>query len=287
MKTAILTTIALLAFAGNSILCRLALKEGLIDAAGFTSIRLLSGALMLMICLAVKNKQLPQYSEFKPSIRQFFGATMLFVYALCFSVAYLKLDTGSGALILFGFVQLTLLISSCLFEQRPKTQEVLGMLVAFSGLIYWLIPAWGTPSLLGFVLMAVAGVAWGMYTLVGRKSERPLLETSKNFMYCIPWVLLLNLIIFQPKYWTYEGIILAVISGAVTSGVGYAIWYAALPKLTSMKAAVLQLLVPIIAALGGWILVAEPISSRWLVSAALVLGGVFWVIKRNNKTNEL
>ena len=281
MKTVLLTSVALLAFAGNSVLCRLALGDELIDAAGFTSLRLLSGSLMLVVLVLIKTKGAPNFSLFKNSFRQFFVASMLFLYALCFSLAYLQLDTGSGALILFGFVQITLLFSSWYFEKSPKLQEVLGMILAFSGLIYWLIPAWGTPTLFGFLLMAIAGVAWGLYTFFGRMAKQPLFETSMNFIYCLPLVALLNLLVFQPQFWSLKGVVYAFISGTITSGIGYAVWYAVLPKLTSMNAAVLQLLVPVVAAFGGWLVVSETISSRWIVSAVMVLGGVFWVIQSN------
>lgn len=285
MKTTFLTAIAIAAFAANSVLCRLALEQNLIDAAGFTSIRLLAGALTLLALLFWHTRKAFNLGVLRPSKASFIGSCLLFVYAWFFSMAYLALDTGSGALILFGFVQLTLLLSSWFFERRPTLGELAGMVLAFSGLVYWLIPAWGTPSLLGFMMMAVAGVAWGFYTLVGRSADFPLRLTAVNFLYCMPLVLLLNLASFQPQLWSKSGVVLAIFSGAVTSGVGYAIWYAVLPKLTSIKAAVLQLLVPILAAIGGWVFAAEPISYRLLISTLLVLGGVFWVISSSQQEN--
>jgi drug/metabolite transporter (DMT)-like permease len=286
LKTAFLTLVALLAFAGNSVLCRLALDGGLMDAAGFTSVRLLAGAVALLLLLLIKSRQSNKSLSIKPTRRQLMGSSMLFLYAWCFSLAYLILDTGSGALILFGFVQLTLLGSSWWLNERPTLYEILGILLAFSGLVYWLIPAWGTPSLAGFLLMALAGVAWGVYTLVGRSAQMPLQETSKNFIYCLPLVLLLNLIDFQPQQWSSQGVFLAVISGALTSGLGYAIWYAVLPKLKALHAGVLQLLVPILAAFGGWVFAAEAINQRLIVSALMVLGGVFWALQNSRKTNQ-
>ena len=255
----------------------------MMDASGFTSVRLLAGALCLVLLMFIKPNKSDQVSAFKPTRRQLMGSSMLFLYAWCFSLAYLILDTGSGALILFGFVQLTLLCSSWWLNEKPTVHEILGLLVAFSGLLYWLIPVWGSPSLAGFVLMALAGVAWGVYTLVGRSALRPMQETSKNFIYCIPWVLLLNLFDFQPQQWSSQGVFLAVTSGALTSGLGYAIWYAVLPKLRALHAGVLQLLVPILAALGGWVFAAEAINQRLIVSALMVLGGVFWALQNSQK----
>ena len=160
MKTLVLTSFALLAFAGNSVLCRIALGEGKIDAAGFTSIRLLAGAITLLFLIS--SKQSGTFRQvIKPQIRQFKGAVLLFVYAIAFSYAYLQLDTGTGALILFGAVQLTLLFSSFVAGKRPSWLEWIGVILSFSGLVYLLLPAWGTPSLLGFVLMFISGLAWG------------------------------------------------------------------------------------------------------------------------------
>ena len=281
MKTTLLTVIALLAFAGNSVLCRMALGDGLIDAEGFTSVRLLAGAITLVILLLIGSNQARKISSLKPTRRQWVGSSMLFVYAFCFSLAYLILDTGSGALILFGFVQLTLLIGGWFFNQKPSVKELSGVLLAFFGLVYWLVPVWGTPSLGGFILMAVSGFAWGVYTLNGRTAKTPLRETTLNFIYCLPLVFLLNLWVFEPTNWTVQGLVLAVISGAVTSGIGYSVWYAVLPKMKATSAGVIQLMVPVIAAFGGWFFVQEAVSQRLLISSVMVLGGVFWVLYSN------
>ncbi|TDR23690.1 DMT family transporter [Marinicella litoralis] len=280
LKTLVFISLALMAFAGNSVLCRLALGGGLMDAAGFTVFRLLSGALTLMIiCLFLSHQTADGITSFfKPTGRQIKGALMLFSYALCFSYAYVLLDTGTGALILFAAVQLTLLLANFLAGKRFVFIEWLGVLLSFSGLIYLLLPAWGTPSLMGFVLMTCSGVAWGLYTLAGKGSEKPLLETTKNFIWCVPLAFLLSLLSFQPNVWTSHGLILAVISGALTSGVGYAIWYAVLPKLSLSQAGVLQLLVPVLAALGGVVFAAELLTIRLMLSAALVLGGIYLVL---------
>ncbi len=279
MKTVLYTGLALLAFAGNSVLCRLALGQGLMDVAGFTSVRLLAGAITLVLLLLfLQNKPPNTDSLFKPTRRSWFGALLLFAYALFFSYAYVLLETGSGALILFGAVQLTILLTSFFKGQRPGALEWLGVLLAFTGLIYLMIPAWGTPTLLGFVLMSLSGMAWGFYTIAGQGSVSALADTTKNFLYALPLVLVLCLVVFQPHLWTTKGVWLAVISGAVTSGLGYAIWYAVLPELRSTQAGVVQLLVPIIAAIGGVWLVGEAMTSRLIIASLLVLGGVYMVM---------
>lgn len=279
MKITLYTFLALLAFAGNSILCRLALGGGLIDAAGFTTVRLFSGAITLAVLWVISSRQ--QYALkplFKFEYRQSIGAVLLFTYAICFSYAYVILDTGSGALVLFGTVQLTLLLAGFIRGKKPAWLEWFGVLLSFFGLVYLLYPAWGTPSLLGFALMTVSGMAWGFYTLAGKGSKSPLLETSRNFIGCIPLIIVFGLFTFKPTLWTSSGLILAVISGAVTSGVGYAIWYAVLPKLSTPQAGVLQLLVPILAALGGVVFAGEILTNRLIWSAVWVLGGVYLVI---------
>lgn len=279
MKKILLTSLALLAFAGNSVLCRLALGEGLIDAAGFTTVRLLSGALTLMLLMVFFDKQsATSVKAFQPSGRSWLGALLLFVYAIGFSYAYVILETGMGALILFGAVQLTLLLASFFSGQRPGWWEWLGVLLAFSGLIYLMLPAWGSPNLLGFVLMTFSGLAWGLYTLAGQGSVLPLQETTKNFIYSVPWVVLLCLISFQPNLWISNGLWLAITSGALTSGVGYAIWYAVLPELKTSQAGVVQLLVPIIAAIGGVVFAGEALTVRLIVASLMVLGGVYVVM---------
>lgn len=247
--------------------------------------RLLAGAVTLVLLLLFRSDQVKKTSYLKPTQRQWLGSSMLFVYAWCFSLAYLILDTGSGALILFGVVQLTLLIGGWLFNQKLTLNELFGVFLAFCGLVYWLAPVLGTPSLAGFMLMALSGMAWGIYTFNGRSVESPFRETTLNFVYCLPLVMLFNLWVFQPSKWTAEGLVLAVISGAVTSGIGYTIWYAVLPRMRSSSAGVIQLTVPVIAALGGWFFLQEAINQRLLISAIMVLGGIFWVL-HSKQTKE-
>lgn len=278
-RIGLLTALALLAFAGNSVLNRLALAGGLIDAAGFTSVRLLAGALMLcLLCQMRSNNR--QLMWRRPGWTTIAGSLLLFVYALAFSVAYRELDTGSGALLLFGAVQMTLLLVGLSQGHRPSVGEWLGMVLAFGGLVYLLLPTWGSPTLAAGLLMLLSGMAWGGYTVLGRGSAQPLLDTTRNFMWSLPWVVLLCLLVFSPQAWHPQGLWLAVASGALTSGVGYAIWYAVLPQWNTLQAGVLQLLVPILAAVGGVIFSHETVSWRLLIAAGLVLGGTHWVLRQ-------
>jgi len=273
IRVVVLTGLALMAFAANSVLCRLALGTGSIDAASFTVARLLSGSLTLVVVLFLRSERslIPKYGSWMSS-------WMLFIYAISFSYAYITLETGTGALILFGAVQITMILTAVLTGTQLKSSEWIGVGVAFGGFVYLVMPGVSTPSLLGFSLMLISGIAWGIYTLRGRGSERPLLDTAHNFMRTVPLLVILFLSTrFQMNYST-QGLIYAVLSGALASGVGYSIWYAALKHLSASQAAVLQLLVPVIAAMGGVLFVGERITPRLIVSALMVLGGIFLVI---------
>jgi len=270
-----LTSTALIAFAANSVLCRLALGEGLIDAAGFSVLRLLSGALVLLFILRVNPNKSPQKAVSKGS---WFASLMLFVYAVTFSYAYISLDTATGALILFGAVQMTIIVLSILSGHRLTLSEVVGVLMAFGGFVYLMLPSITTPSIVGFLLMSIAGIAWGIYTLKGRGSDSPLGDTAYNFFRSVPLVLVLVIITLKDMRLSPEGALLAILSGGIASGVGYAIWYMALRGLSAMVAAVVQLLVPVIAALGGVIFVSEIISIDLIVSGVLILGGIGVVV---------
>jgi len=279
-KPLVFTTLALIAFAANSVLCRLALGGEAIDAAGFTCIRLLSGAIVLLCILkwgGNKNR-----SSTKGS---WSAAFMLFLYAVTFSFAYLTLNTGTGALILFGSVQITMILRSHLSGTRLLLMEWVGVVVAFSGIVYLVLPGVTAPSLTGFSLMTLAGIAWGLYSLKGRGSTNPLSDTSYNFLRSIPFVIVLGLFFFHDAHITRQGIILAAISGSITSGIGYTLWYIALRGLSATQAAVVQLSVPVIAGFGGVVFVSEQISLRLTLSALLTLGGILMVILgRNAKT---
>jgi len=274
LKTLVSTVIALLAFAANSLLCRFALGEQQIDAASFTGVRLLSGAVMLGLLLGFSQGALPRFQRANLG-----SALMLFVYASCFSFAYLYLDTGIGALILFGAVQLSMLLISWLQGAPLKLAEVLGVGCAFSGLILLLAPSEQVSlSIQGFLLMLVAGIAWGIYSLVGRTSSNPSRDTYINFCLSLPFLLLLLPWLVKDGQFSMQGVLLAVASGALASGLGYWLWYVALASLLASQAAVLQLLVPILAAVGGWWLLDEALGWRFLFSAGLVLGGILLTI---------
>jgi drug/metabolite transporter (DMT)-like permease len=272
VKTIVFTILALIAFAANSVLCRLALGENSIDPSSFTVIRLLSGAIILFFILNARSHK--KHSSAKGS---WFSGIMLFLYAITFSFAYITLDTGTGALILFGSVQLTMIILSIISGNRLHFTEWLGVTVAFAGFVYLVLPGVSTPSVKGFLLMTIAGIAWGIYTLKGRGSANPLSDTSYNFLRTIPIVLILVALTVSNAHYSANGIMLAILSGAVASGLGYTIWYLALSGLSSTQAAVVQLLVPVIAAFGGAIFVSEMITLRLTISASLVLGGILLV----------
>ena len=281
LKTILLTSLALVAFAANSILCRLALGTEAIDATGFTVARLATGALVLWLILTIRPTQQTSVDEPLDQINpkgSWFAGIMLFVYAATFSFAYLSMDTGTGVLILFGAVQLTMILVSLIRGQRLLWAEWLGVLVAFCGFVYLVLPGLGTPSMIGFVLMSLSGIAWGFYTLNGQGSTHPLNDTAHNFLRTLPMAAILLLFLFSQLQITTQGIILAMLSGGIASGLGYTIWYSALRNLSSTQAAVLQLLVPVIAALGGVIFMAEVMTYRLALSGAMILGGILLVV---------
>lgn len=264
---------ALIAFAANSVLCRLALGNEAIDASSFTVIRLLSGTIVLLIIISTTRNTTGTSSK-----GSWAAGFMLFLYATTFSYAYISLDTGTGALILFGSVQITMILLSLISGTRLHITEWAGVVIAFTGFIYLILPEITTPSIVGFMLMTVAGIAWGIYTLKGRSSKSPLMDTAYNFLRTTPFVLLLAISTINNVNYSSEGIVLALLSGGITSGIGYTIWYIALGGLSSTQAAVLQLSVPVIAALGGVIFVFEAITFRLTISAAMVLGGILIVV---------
>jgi len=273
MKITLLTTLALIAFAGNSILCRLALGGNTIDASSFTCIRLLAGiVVLLLISMSMQPKQsMAAKGSWKASI-------MLFLYAATFSFAYVSLDTGTGALILFAAVQITMILLGVLAGNKLYAAEWLGITVAFAGFVYLVLPGVAAPSLLGFMLMSVSGVAWGLYTLMGKTSQNPLRDTTYNFVRTLPFVIVLLIATMHNATLSWQGIMLAALAGGITSGIGYTIWYIALGGLTSVQAAVLQLLVPVLAALGGVVFAEEGLSMRLILSSTIILGGILTVI---------
>jgi drug/metabolite transporter (DMT)-like permease len=273
VKTIIFTGMALIAFAANSVLCRLALGERTIDASSFTVIRLLSGAMVLLAIISIKSNKTDSFTKGSWS-----ASSMLFLYAITFSFAYITLDTGTGALILFGSVQITMIVLSIISGERLHITEWAGVTIAFIGFVYLILPGVTTPSAIGFLLMIVAGIAWGIYTLKGRSSDEPLMDTAYNFLRTLPLVIILAIITVKNSHYSYQGVLLAVLSGGITSGIGYAIWYVALGGLSATQAAVVQLLVPVIAAFGGVIFVSETVTLRLIVSATMILGGILMVV---------
>ncbi len=271
-STVLLTMLAMLAFAANSLLCRLALGEGLIDAATFTTVRVFSGAVTLGIMV------LPRWRTHGPSRANWRSAFMLFTYMAFFSFAYLSLSAGTGALILFGAVQLTMFIIALREGEHFSLWSWIGLTVAILGLVYLVSPGLTAPEPLGAVLMAIAGIAWGFYSLLGRGSTDPLQATASNFIYSVPLVIIVSLLFIDGYHGTASGFALAMVSGAVASGLGYAIWYTALRGLTATRAATVQLSVPVIAAFGGIILLSEQITLRLLIASAATLGGIAIVL---------
>lgn len=267
-RTASLTVAALVAFAANSILCRMALLGHLIDPASFTAIRLASGAATLSLVVGWRVRGLP------PRAGQWRSAAALFAYAIAFSLAYVSLDAGTGALILFGSVQLTMILAGLRAGERPRATEWIGLGLALGGLVILVRPGLSAPAPLGAGLMALAGMAWGVYSLRGRGSTAPLQNTAGNFVLTVPAAALVMLVAGSTGSWTSRGVLLAVASGALASGAGYAVWYAALPALTATRAALVQLSVPVLAAAGGVLLLGEALPLRLPIAATLVLGGV-------------
>ena len=272
-----LTFFALFAFAANSVLCRLALNTEQVDPADFTSIRLLGAALILALIIVIKDKSvignINQYGSHA-------GALSLFIYAAGFSYAYITLNTATGALILFAAVQFTMLFKGWLVGNKMGYQEYTGVLLSLLGFIYFVFPELEKPSLIGCLLMVLAGIAWGIYSLIGAKSSYPLYDTASNFIRLTP-VAILGLIIMYFSFGidiSLKGLLYTLGSGALASGVGYTVWYQVLPKLKPSIAAVCQLSVPIWAALGGILLVNEPIDSHLVISASVILGGILLVI---------
>jgi drug/metabolite transporter (DMT)-like permease len=267
-QTAAFATAALLCFAANSVLCRVALRDGAIDPASFSSIRIVSGAVMLLLIASWTRgaaREMPT---------SWMSAVMLFLYAVPFSFAYTQLTTGTGALILFGAVQITMLAAAAWLGERLRTMQWLGVVAALAGLVYLVSPGLTAPPLFAATLMGMAGFSWGIYSLRGRGLANPLAQTTTNFTRATPMVLVISLVALSEVHAELRGIVFAIASGAVASGLGYVAWYAALRGLTATRAAVLQLSVPVLAATGGVMFLTEPISLRLVISAMLVLGGI-------------
>jgi len=269
VRTLALTLFALIAFAANSVLTRMALGRASIDAASFATLRVVSGAATLLLVSSLNRRR--GVPVFRGS---WTSALMLFSYAVPFSFAYLSLSTGTGALILFGMVQVTMILAALGSGERPHAWQWVGLLLAFAGLVYLVFPGLTAPSSIGSLLMAVAGISWGLYSLWGRSATHALADTTGNFARAVPLVLGVSLAARSRVSLSGPGILLAILSGALASGLGYAVWYAALRGLTRTRAATVQLSVPVLAALGGVFFLSENLSLRLVLSAVLILGGV-------------
>lgn len=274
----VLTSLAMIAFAGNSLLCRLALKHTSIDAASFTTIRLISGALTLWLVARIGRGT-------HSGGGNWLSAFALFVYAAGFSFAYVSLPTATGALLLFGAVQATMISHGMWTGERLLRLQLVGLMLAFGGLVGLLLPGLSAPPLYGSILMLGAGVAWGVYSLRGKGAGDPTKVTAGNFLRAVPISVALSALMFSGTSLDNAGFWYAVFSGALASGIGYAIWYTALPALKATNAATVQLSVPVIAALGGIVFLSEPITLRLALASAAILGGIALVIlERQNAT---
>jgi len=261
----------MIAFAGNSLLCRFALKHTSIDAASFTFIRIFSGAAALLLIMKVRDTAWKLAGNW-PS------ALALFAYAAAFSFAYNSPSAGTGALLLFGAVQATMILWGLRKGENLRVPQLIGLALALGGLVLLLLPGLSAPPLGGSVLMLGAGLAWGIYSLRGKAAGDPTSATTGNFLRAVPLAAMVSIVLFRSAHLDRAGIGYAVLSGAIASGVGYVIWYTALPGLRATSAATVQLSVPVLAATGGILLLGEPLTLRFLCASISILGGIALVV---------
>ena len=266
-----LTSLAMLAFAANSLICRIALRDGGIDAASFTAIRLLSGALTLWLLVQIRHRSTRLAGNWT-------SAFALFVYAAGFSFAYLSLTAATGALLLFGAVQATMIAYGLWSGERLRSWQIAGFTIALLGLFALLLPGLSAPPLLGSVLMIAAGAAWGVYSLRGRGAGNPTRVTAGNFLRATPFSVALGLILWQDLAFDPAGLAFAIASGALASGLGYIAWYSALPMLKATQASTVQLSVPVLTAIGGVLILGEALTLRLVLASIAILGGIALVI---------
>ncbi len=274
-----LTLLAMIAFASNSLLCRIALKHTDIDAASFTTIRLISGAVALWLIVQIRQGT----NEGKGN---WLSASALFVYAAGFSFAYISLPAATGALMLFGAVQITMIGYGIWSGERLLRWQVVGLILALGGLIGLLLPGLSAPPLYSSIMMLGAGVAWGVYSLRGRGVGDPTRVTAGNFMRAALIAVILSVLMLNNISLNNLGVWYAISSGAIASGIGYAIWYTALPGLKATNAATVQLSVPVIAAFGGIVFLGEPISLRLAIATVTILGGIALVILEKQRARS-
>jgi drug/metabolite transporter (DMT)-like permease len=281
MKTRVftLTLLAMIAFASNSLLCRAALKHTSIGAATFTFVRIFSGAAVLWVLIKMRKVTAKESGNW-------WSGLALFVYAAAFSFAYVDLAAGAGALLLFGAVQATMILWGFGKGERLDAIQTVGLLLAAAGLVVLLFPGLAAPPIGGSILMLAAGLAWGIYSLRGKSSRDAIAATAGNFLRAVPFAALVSVLMLPKMHLDSLGITYAVISGAITSGLGYVIWYAALAGLKAASAATVQLSVPVLAATGGILLLGEPITLRYGIASIAVLGGIFLVIIERRPTSS-
>lgn len=302
MKAALYTMTALIAFAANSLLCRMALVDGAIDAWNFTAIRLLSGAACLGLIMTLQAHYLKRNRLKRTDLKytenldctvlkdkgDWLSTISLVIYALCFSVAYQALDTGTGALILFAVVQLTMISWGIYNKEKLNRVQWLALLIAFIGFMYLMLPSATTPSLSGALTMAISGVAWGVYSIRGKTCVSPLRTTGFNFLRSLVAVPILALV--GMSYLTdisMKGVILGAASGAIASGIGYSIWYVAMPLLKTTQSAVVQLCVPILAAIMGVVFLSEQLTLEFIIASSVILGAVLIFILNKNRPKKM
>lgn len=269
----ILTLLAMIAFASNSLLCRLALKQTSIDAASFTFIRIVSGAVALWLIMRMRSG-----AQRAPLQGNWPSALALFAYAAAFSFAYITLSAATGALLLFGAVQATMILWGLRKGEPLHLRQLFGLTLALTGLVALLLPGLSAPPLGGAILMLGAGVAWGIYSLRGRGTSDAISATTGNFLRAVPFAVGLSMVFIPRIRVDAAGFLYAILSGAIASGVGYVIWYTALPSLKAASAASVQLSVPVLTAAGGILLLGEPLTVRFVLASIAVLGGIALVV---------
>jgi drug/metabolite transporter (DMT)-like permease len=282
-RVLLVTLLTMIAFAGNSLLCRAALKRTEIDAASFTFIRIVSGTAALWLLTKMRNAVAAV--DDRGIAGNWPSALALFAYAAAFSFAYISLSAGTGALLLFGAVQVTMILWGLWHGERLRIPQLIGLALAVSGLVALLLPGLTAPPLGGAILMLSAGVAWGIYSLRGRGERNALSATTGNFLRAVPWAAALSVALLPWARIDSPGAAYGVLSGAIASGLGYVIWYTALPDLNATSAATVQLSVPVLAATGGILMLGESITLRYLLASIAVLGGIALVVIEKPRTS--
>lgn len=273
LRLASYTTLAMMAFAANSLLCRLALKSGSIDPASFTTVRLAAGAAMLWLMVHRRHASLRGHGSWR-------GALALFIYASAFSFAYITLSAGTGALLLFGAVQATMIMAGLLAGERLSGLQCAGLIASLIGGVILVLPGVETPTLAGSALMLTSGIAWGIYSLLGRGVTNPGAATAGNFLRAGPLAIMLSLLAWPWMRTDASGLLYAVLSGALASGLGYVIWYRVVREMRTLTASTVQLSVPILTAAGGIIMLDEALTTNYVAASVLILGGI-WLVSRH------